>query len=333
MGCSHKLGLMTRPEALCNPMTTPTLTILDGGMGRELLRIGAPFQQPEWSALALLEGPHFVRQVHDSYIAAGAQVITTNSYAIVPFHIGESRFTAQGEALAALAGRLGREAVAAATPGRLRLAGSLPPVFGSYRPDLFRAEDAARILDPLVRGLSPFVDLWLAETQGSTHEARAARAAVGRDDLRPFWVSFTLDDTDPQAVADGRQAPSLRSGEQVAQAVDTALELNAQALLFNCSHAAVMEAAIREASRAFADLSAADRPAIGVYANAFAPHNHEDHRQANEGISELRDDLDPASYLAFARRWQSVGASILGGCCGVGPEYIAALATALPEQH
>jgi len=313
-------------------MTTPSITILDGGMGRELLRIGAPFQQPEWSALALLEGPHFVRQVHDSYVAAGAQVITTNSYAIVPFHIGEERFNDQGEALATLAGRLGREAADAATPGSVKLAGSLPPVFGSYRPDLFRAEDASRILDPLVRGLSPYVDLWLAETQGSTQEARAARAAIGPQDQRPFWISFTLDDNDPQAVALGRQAPTIRSGEHIAKAVAAALELNAQALLFNCSHAAVMEAAIREASRAFADLPEAKRPAIGVYANAFAPHSEEEHRQANEGLSKLRDDLEPADYVAFARRWQAAGASIVGGCCGVGPEYIAALASALPEH-
>lgn len=312
-------------------MSSSPITILDGGMGRELLRIGAPFAQPEWSALALLEGPQFVRQVHDSYVAAGAQVITTNSYAIVPYHIGEARFAAQGEALAALAGRLGRAAVDAAAPGSVRLAGSLPPVFGSYRPDLFLAADASRILDPLVRGLSPFVDHWLAETQGSTREARAARAAIGSDDQRPFWLSFTLDDADPEAVAEGRQAPALRSGERIAEAAAAALELKAQALLFNCSHAAVMEAAVREASNAFAGLPLADRPAIGVYANAFAPHSAARH-EANEGLSALRDDLDPPDYAAFARRWQLAGATIVGGCCGVGPDYIAALAAALSES-
>jgi homocysteine S-methyltransferase len=82
--------------------------ILDGGMGRELKRIGAPFQQPEWSALALLEGPHFVEQAHDAFVNAGARVITTNSYAVVPFHIGQQRFEQHGEQLAALAGQLAR---------------------------------------------------------------------------------------------------------------------------------------------------------------------------------------------------------------------------------
>ena len=53
-------------------MKTSNLMILDGGMGRELQRIGAPFQQPEWSAQALLEAPHCVSQVHRSFIDAGA---------------------------------------------------------------------------------------------------------------------------------------------------------------------------------------------------------------------------------------------------------------------
>jgi hypothetical protein len=77
------------------PVTHKTL-LLDGGTGRELLRLGAPFRQPEWSALALMEGPRFVSEVHQRYIAAGADVITTNSYAVVPFHVGAARFAREG---------------------------------------------------------------------------------------------------------------------------------------------------------------------------------------------------------------------------------------------
>ena len=80
----------------------PTITLLDGGTGRELKRIGAPFRQPEWSALALIEAPEFVSRVHEAYVAAGADVITTNSYAVVPFHLGAERFAAEGAKLAAL---------------------------------------------------------------------------------------------------------------------------------------------------------------------------------------------------------------------------------------
>ncbi|MCK8205100.1 homocysteine S-methyltransferase family protein, partial [Erwinia amylovora] len=78
---------------------TQQIKILDGGMGRELARAGAPFHQPEWSALALYEAPQRVREVHDSFISAGAGTITTNCYAVVPFHIGQASFHADGEFL------------------------------------------------------------------------------------------------------------------------------------------------------------------------------------------------------------------------------------------
>jgi len=118
------------------------IRILDGGMSRELVRLGAELRQPEWSASALWEAPAKVRQVHEEFIDAGAGMITTNSYALVPFHIGEDRFREEGASLIALSGRLAREA-AASRPGRdVIVAGSLPPIFGSYEPQLF---DAARV--------------------------------------------------------------------------------------------------------------------------------------------------------------------------------------------
>src|SRR6478609_3510837 len=113
------------------------VTILDGGMGRELKRIGAPFDQPQWSAKAMLESPDHVRRVHESFVRAGADVITTNAYALVPFHLGDAGFAADGRRLAALAGSLAR-AVADGSPG-VRVAGCLPPVLGSYQPEQFVA--------------------------------------------------------------------------------------------------------------------------------------------------------------------------------------------------
>ena len=61
-------------------------------MGRELKRVGAPFRQPEWSALPLMQAPETVVAVHRSFIDAGAQIITTNNYAVVPFHLGDDQF-------------------------------------------------------------------------------------------------------------------------------------------------------------------------------------------------------------------------------------------------
>ncbi|MHA1152414.1 MAG: homocysteine S-methyltransferase family protein [Alphaproteobacteria bacterium] len=299
------------------------ITLLDGGMGRELKRRGAPFRQPEWSALALMEAPDTVARAHTAFIAAGAEVIITNSYALVPFHIGEARFAADGQALADQAGRLARaaaDAVTDAVSGRkVRVAGSLPPLFGSYRPDLFDAGRAPELLAPLVAGLAPHVDLWLGETLGSTAEAEAvadALAAASMGDPRPLWTSYTLADAKPDLGT-----PRLRSGEPVAEAVGAAVRRGAVAVLFNCSQPEVMAPALEVACEALTELGA-DIP-LGAYANAFLPKG--ENAQANEEVSDLRGDLDPSGYLGFARDWVARGATVIGGCCGIGPEHIAAL--------
>ncbi|WP_283189476.1 homocysteine S-methyltransferase family protein [Pseudomonas sp. PMCC200344] len=298
-------------------MGAASTVILDGGMGRELQRRGAPFRQPEWSALALSEAPQAVEAVHTAYIESGANVITSNSYAVVPFHIGEERFAAEGQALAALAGELARRAVEASGKP-VRVAGSLPPLFGSYRPDLFDAARAAELLAPLVKGLAPHVDLWLAETQSSIIEARAIHGGLPTDG-KPFWLSFTLKDEDTDEV------PRLRSGEPVAEAAAVAAELGVETLLFNCSQPEVIGAAIDAAWETFERLGV--KIYIGAYANAFPPQPKE--ATANDGLDPLREDLDPPGYLQWAADWQKRGASHLGGCCGIGPEHIAVLAQKL----
>lgn len=286
-------------------------TVLDGGMGRELLRIGAPFRQPEWSALALLEGPEWVVQAHDNFIQAGAQVVTTNSYALVPFHIGEERFATQGHALAVLSGQLARQAAAAATHD-VSVAGSLPPLFGSYRPDLFDASRADELIDPLVDALAPHVDVWLGETLGSIVEARTVRAALDRaGSTLPLWISYTLDDFVPG---------TLKSGEPIDEAVRVAAELGAVAVMFNCCQAETITHGL-EITRA----ALPDTIQIGGYANRFVAAHTSD-TPSNAGIATFRDDLAPHEYCTFVHHWLDTGATMVGGCCGMEPAHIAEIA-------
>ncbi|MFN6122286.1 MAG: homocysteine S-methyltransferase family protein [Actinomycetes bacterium] len=281
------------------------VTVLDGGLGRELLRIGAPFRQPEWSALALLEGASWVVQAHRNFLDAGAEVVTTNSYAVVPFHLGDDRFAARGRELAELSGRLAREAAA----GRARVAGSLPPLFGSYRPDLFDAVAAPSIVDPLVDGLGPHVDVWLGETLSSIADVVAVRAELDRAvDGRELWISYTLDDHRPG---------TLRSGEPVDDAVVAALDVGATTVLFNCCQAETITPAIDVAVARTAGTAA-----VGAYANRFVD-SHTDDGEANEQLARFRDDLDPTSYGEFVSRWLDAGATVVGGCCGMQPEHVA----------
>lgn len=288
------------------------ITILDGGMSRELMRLNAPFRQPEWSALSLYEKPQAIQQVHENFIASGAEVITTNSYAVVPFHIGEQRFLADAKTLADLAGRLAKNAVQNAS--QVRIAGSLPPLFGSYRPDLFQPERVKEIAKPIIDGLSPYVDLWLCETQSSIIEPVSIKLLL--PDARPFWVSFTLQDEDPNVPA------CLRSGESVKSAVEKMIELGVNAILFNCCQPEVIEQALQITHQTLNQHNALHIE-IGAYANAFAPQSQD--ATANEGLDEVRADLTPQAYLAWAKKWQQAGATIIGGCCGIGLEHIKTL--------
>jgi len=286
-------------------------------MGRELEKRGAPFRQPEWSALAMIEAPEIVRDVHCAFIQSGSQVITTNSYALVPFHIGEERFKREAQLLAHRAGEVARQAVAL-EGNTARIAGSLPPLFGSYRADLYQADRVEEIATPLIEGLKDHVDFWLCETQSLIAEPVAVKALLDKLDSerKPLWVSFTLEDSEPTDV------PRLRSGELVEDAISAMLDLNVSAILFNCCQPEVIQEALIIAQHC---LDKADAPQVqlGAYANAFPPQPKD--ATANDGLDELRADLTPPAYLVWAEKWQQQGASLIGGCCGIGPEHIAAL--------
>jgi S-methylmethionine-dependent homocysteine/selenocysteine methylase len=290
------------------------MIILDGGLGRELQAMGAPFRQPEWSALALMETPEFVRAAHDAFLQAGADIITTNSYALVPFHIGADVFASRASALLRLSGELAR---AAADEARrpVRVAGSVPPMFGSYQPEKFDRNKAADMMRLFRDQLAEYADLFLAETLGSVEEAELFLTEFTPAG-RPLWLSVTLEDV---GVVAGQ--PRLRSGEPLSDVVALCQSLSPDALLFNCSQPEVMEDAVSVANAHF---SGDGPPLIGVYANAF-PLADDNYEGANATLHELRSDITPDAYANYAERWAAAGAGVIGGCCGISPRHIKCL--------
>ena len=247
---------------------------------------------------------------HQAFVDAGAQIITTNSYAVVPYHIGVERFKTRGAELIALAGQLA-QSVKNSSSRPIQVAAGIPPVFGSYNPDKFVTADAEALLEVFKQQLLPFTDIVLAETQSSIEEV-AAIQKVFADCAQPLWISMTLED-DVEA-SDSR----LRSGELLSDALSAINLDQIEAILFNCSQPEVMAKAVT--------LSAKQLPSnidLGVYANGFTPISNT--IQANDGYSTTRDDLTPQDYLTFAQQWQALGATIVGGCCSIGPEHIALL--------
>ena len=284
------------------------LTILDGGMGGELIRRGWP-SGGLWSAKALLENPEVVRAVHQDYVSAGAQVIITNSYSTVPSYLAKEDMQSRYVELTEIAARLARE-VADAAPAEVRVAGCLPPLSESYRPDLVPGDDESRpIYSEIIKALSADVDLYLCETMSSVREAVNAASSVRETDPdKPLWVALTLAD---------EPGGGLRSGENMDQVVSALEPYDVDAFLFNCTDPTSISVALEEL------VPLTNKP-TGAYPNRF--HVPPGWTLDNE-IAVEPTEMTVEDYLAFVDTWRRSGATTIGGCCGVGPEFIAALSS------
>ena len=287
------------------------ITLLDGGMGQELLARTGDEPTPLWATQVMLDHPDVVRAIHADYYDAGATVATTNTYAI--HHDRLERF-----GLDHLFEPLNAKAIAQAVEARTahgsgRIAGSLGPLVASYRPETCPpVAEAAPKYAEIARILAPHVDVFLCETMASVQQAEGAlRGAMAGG--KPVWLSVTVDD------ADGTR---LRSGEPVAELGPLVAELKPAAVLVNCSVPEAMAAAL-EAVKGFG-------VPFGAYANGFT-HISDGFKADAPTVAALesRHDLTPDRYAAFAMDWIGQGATIVGGCCEVGPAHIRALAAAL----
>jgi S-methylmethionine-dependent homocysteine/selenocysteine methylase len=287
-------------------VTTP-ITLLDGAMGTELRARGASvpdYKSSAWSAMALVHDPDTVRQVHGDYIAAGADVITANNYAVVPNLLARVGMADRLEALTQLACRLAREARAASGRPSVRVAGSLPPLDTSYEAALVLPEQALyQSYLRLARVLAPEVDLVIAETLTTVREAVAAARAAAECGLR-VWVSWNLQ----------LDAPIIRGGESLQEGIEALESLPVAGYMVNCVPTGLVQPALEQMRRH------TDRP-LGAYANSCE-------KAADQAAldAHVAHTLSPRQYVEASERWVAAGATWIGGCCDTRPEYIAALA-------
>jgi len=287
------------------------ITLLDGGMGQELVARSGDAPTPLWSTQVMIDHPGLVRAVHADYFAAGASVATTNTYAVHRDRLVkagiEDRFTAlHTQALA-------EAAAARAAHGAGRIAGSIGPLVASYRPDAHPAHDVAvERYAEVATILAPGVDLLLAETVASLAHARAVLAgAAGLG--RPVWLSVTVDDED---------GTRLRSGEALAELGPVLHAGGAAAALANCSAPEAMAAALSA-------LRTTGLP-FGAYANGFQQITKEFLKDSpTVDALHARPEMTPTLYADFAMRWVDMGATIIGGCCETTPAHIAEIAARL----
>lgn len=290
------------------------IQILDGSMGQELVKRFGELNKAMWGIGVMAENPEIVRAIHDDYFAAGAEIATTNTY-----NIHRDRFVRDGvadqfEVLNTLACRLAAEARDAHGSGLV--AGGIGPLGGSYRPDHGNDLDhAASAFEEIAVGQADYVDLYLIETISSLDAARGAMMGA-KVPGKPVWLSFTVDDDDGTVI---------RSGEPVGDALKLAEEMGAAAILINCSRPEAV-------SQTIPLLKGASVP-VGAYANGFTRITEAFKSDAPK-ITDLseRHDLGPDAYADFCDGWAADGATIIGGCCEVGPAHIAEMAKRLKHR-
>ena len=286
------------------------ITLLDGGMGQELVARSSRAPRPLWSAEVMMHEPEIVAAAHRDFLAAGATVITLNAYSATPERLtrvlGPEEAECRFEALQRRAIEIARAARADALHPAA-VAGCLPPLVASYHAEVTPDFEACLATYERIAAIQgPACDLLLAETMSSIREARAAARAM-RAAGHPAWVSLSVDDED---------GTRLRSGEALEDAVAAVLEEGPDAILLNCSRPEAITEGLGVLARAGVP--------FGAYANGFTHAAELKVGGTVEGMG-VRTDLGPDAYADHAMGWVERGAAIVGGCCEVGPAHIATL--------
>jgi S-methylmethionine-dependent homocysteine/selenocysteine methylase len=281
--------------------------LLDAAMGTELQRRDANTTLPLWSARTLIDDPELVWTIHGDEVAAGADIVTANTFRTHARTLGKAGLAERAEELSALAVRLAHQAASA--PGReIFVAGSLSPLEDCYRPDLVPEQDEVeREHEAQARFLAEGgVDLILAETHNSIREAVAATRAAKATGV-PVIVSL---------VADG--AGRLLSGETLGEAAAALMRLAPDAIGINCVPAARLAHDLARLAAVVPGMP------LVAYGNLGLP---------SEGSGwSFTEDLAPEDYAAEAGRWIALGARIIGGCCGTTAEHTRALRSLLDAR-
>ena len=261
--------------------------ILDGAMGSELIARGIA---PAAVADANLAHPDLVLEVHRAYLAAGSEVVTTNTFALNRFR---RRDRDELVRLLTAGVRLARQA-AAGKAFVLGSIGPLGPVVGAEL-DSATASDAVAEVAMILHDAQ--VDAFVLETMPSTVEAAAALAGIRRVSRLPVLVSRTIERAEGAELAEFARA--MEDG-------------GASAVGVNCA------AGPRALRPVVAALARATRLPVLARPNAGFP--------AREADGRLVYHLRPDYLLEQARDYLRDGVGMIGGCCGVGPAHIQALA-------
>lgn len=287
------------------------IVILDGAMGTEIQARGSAGIQVGWGGPTSIEDPGLIRGIHADYIGAGADVITTNTFRASRLRLRADGIESAIESLNRTAVALAIEARSQAGAGdRVAIAGAISTASAHELASPDEGYDAYQEQATLLADAG--ADLILLEMLKDVPQTQAALAAAAESGL-PVWAGFSCR-VDPEGVV--RVLEGSQEGEPP-PTFDEALmvigELHVDAAL-------IMHTAIADVGAALTVLAAHWSGPTGAY-----PHVGKWVRPGWEFDGAMR----PALLSNEAVQWQAGGAQIFGSCCGLGPEYIAALNTKL----
>ncbi|MFI9102736.1 homocysteine S-methyltransferase [Streptomyces fildesensis] len=291
-------------------LTLGTPLVLDGGLSNQLAAQGCDLSDPLWSARLLADAPEQIEAAHAAYVRAGAQVLITSSYQAT--YEGFARRGTEREEASALL-RRSVELARSAAGGRtgVLVAASVGP-YGAMLADGseyrgrygLSVRELERFHRPRIEALAEAgPDLLALETVPDTDEAEALLRAVEGIGV-PVWLSYSIDGDLTRAGQPLEAAFALAAGRDEVVAVGV-----------NCC-------APRDADHAVALAAEVSGKPVVVYPNS----GEEWDAQARKWQGEVTFEA------SRVRDWRSAGARLIGGCCRVGPDQIAALAEVMRQE-
>lgn len=319
------------------------LRILDGSVGLYMIHNGVPKSTSIWSAAALVD-PKYHRNVvtcHKDYLKCGSNIITTNNYACIPGYLSQVGIENQLESLTKLSVSLAHEArdqfiienkenEDKYDLSNIQIAGCIPPLMESYRPDMRLSEQLSiKYYSKIVKSLqaNKGIDVFLIETMGCLDEALyALRAIVANKEINndkskepEIFISFSLNNSG-----------NLRSEENMNFVIEKLEEwmkyCNITIISMNCCTPESIETCLDGLNEKSMNILAKHGVFLGAYPNGTCEIKS-DWTLKEGGYNPIRKDLEPhVLYGKFYKKWiekyYDKRLRLLGGCCNVETDAI-----------
>ena len=284
------------------------ITLIDGGMGQELIHRSKIKPDYLWSARVLLDHYGLVVDLHKDFINSGAEAITLNSYTITPDRLKKFNLEDSFKPLQESAIKAAKEAINSfSKEANISLLGSLPPLIMSYKTELGKNKNEAKdIYKRIVEIQQQHVDIFICETVSSIEEAEVVTEAALCSEKK-VWLSFCVKEED---------GTRLRSGESLEDALNQFKNTDINSFLVNCAPPEAIHQSI-------SIMKKLNKP-FGGLPNGFKSVNLLNDEN-DVSVLEKRDDFNIDKFVKDTLRFIENNASIVGGCCEVSPKYIKAL--------